>query len=101
MSRVLIPYGTTEGQTARIAEVIAEALRERGPSGRPGRRQAPGRHHPGRLRCRGHRGLDPQGKHDKHVVDFVQKNLDALARLHSAFFSVSLVAHGDTQEAER
>jgi hypothetical protein len=40
------------------------------------------------------------GKHDKHVVEFVQKNLDTLARLPSAFFSVSLAARGDTQEAE-
>ena len=30
MSRVLIPYGTTEGQTAKIAEVIADVLREKG-----------------------------------------------------------------------
>ena len=40
------------------------------------------------------------GKHDKHVVEFVSKNQDALARLRSAFFSVSLAAHGDTEEAE-
>ena len=40
------------------------------------------------------------GKHDKHVVDFVRKNQDTLARLPSAFFSVSLAAHGDTAEAE-
>jgi menaquinone-dependent protoporphyrinogen oxidase len=40
------------------------------------------------------------GKHDMHVVGFVKKNLDALARLPSAFFSVSLAAYGDTQEAE-
>jgi menaquinone-dependent protoporphyrinogen oxidase len=40
------------------------------------------------------------GKHDKHVVQLVQKNLDLLERLPSAFFSVSLAAHGDSQEAE-
>ena len=40
------------------------------------------------------------GKHDKHVVDFVRKNHDILARVPSAFFSVSLAAHGDTSEAE-
>lgn len=40
------------------------------------------------------------GKHDKHVVDFVLKNHDALARMPSAFFSTSLAAHGDTAEAE-
>ena len=40
------------------------------------------------------------GKHDKHVVEFVRKNRDMLERLPSAFFSVSLAAHGDTEEAE-
>lgn len=40
------------------------------------------------------------GKHDKRVVEFVEKNRDALERLPSAFFSVSLAAHGDTEEAE-
>jgi menaquinone-dependent protoporphyrinogen oxidase len=41
------------------------------------------------------------GKHDKHVVKFVQKNRDTLERLPSAFFSVSLAAYGDTHEARR
>ena len=40
------------------------------------------------------------GKHDKHVVEFVRKNREMLERLPSAFFSVSLAAHGDTEEAE-
>jgi len=40
------------------------------------------------------------GKHDKHVIDFVRKSQDTLALLPSAFFSVSLAAHGDTAEAE-
>jgi len=30
MSRILIPYGTTEGQTAKIAEVIADVIRSHG-----------------------------------------------------------------------
>ncbi|MGW5239276.1 flavodoxin domain-containing protein [Monashia sp. NPDC004114] len=100
MSRVLIPYGTTEGQTARIAEVIAHILRERG-------------HEADRLDVKSLADTIPDGydgvvvgasihmgKHDRHVVRFVQKNLDTLARLPSAFFSVSLAAFGDRQEAE-
>ena len=39
-------------------------------------------------------------RHDKRVVEFVQQNRDLLDRLPSAFFSVSLAAHGDTEEAE-
>jgi menaquinone-dependent protoporphyrinogen oxidase len=40
------------------------------------------------------------GKHDKSVSDYVRKNRVALERLPSALFSVSLAAHGDTEEAE-
>lgn len=100
MARVLIPYGTTEGQTARISEVIAEVLRGRG-------------HEADHVDVRKLADTVPDGydavilgasihmgKHDKHVVELVEKNLDTLRRLHSAFFSVSLAAHGDTQEAE-
>lgn len=32
------------------------------------------------------------GKHDKHVVQFVRKNQKMLARIPTAFFSVSLAA---------
>jgi menaquinone-dependent protoporphyrinogen oxidase len=39
------------------------------------------------------------GKHDKHVVEFVQRNRDALDRIPCAFFSASLSAHDDTEEA--
>ena len=39
------------------------------------------------------------GKHDEHVRDFVRRNRVALERLPSAFFSVSLAAHGDMENA--
>ena len=39
------------------------------------------------------------GKHEGYVVDFVRKNRATLERLPSAFFSVSLAAHGDTENA--
>jgi menaquinone-dependent protoporphyrinogen oxidase len=40
------------------------------------------------------------GKHDKSATDYVRKNLVALERLPSAFFSVSLAAQGDAEEAQ-
>jgi menaquinone-dependent protoporphyrinogen oxidase len=40
------------------------------------------------------------GKHEDHVRDFVQLNRGTLERLPSAFFSVSLAAHGDLANAE-
>jgi menaquinone-dependent protoporphyrinogen oxidase len=100
MSRVLIPYGTTEGQTARIAAVIADALRDRGHEVHPVDIKSLGDTIPDGYDAAIIGASIHMGKHDKHVVEFVQKNLDTLARLPSAFFSVSLAAHGDPLEAE-
>lgn len=99
MARVFVVHGTTEGQTARIAEFIAGVVRSHGhavdarditkvrgtPTGYDGLIVGASVH---------------MGKHDKHVVKFVQENRAALERLPSAFFSVSLAAHGDKAEAE-
>jgi menaquinone-dependent protoporphyrinogen oxidase len=100
MARILVVYGTTEGQTARIADVVADTLRAAGHAAEAVDVTSLGDSLP-----RDYDGVVVgasihMGKHDKHVVQLVQKNLDLLARLPSAFFSVSLAAHGDTQEAE-
>ena len=100
MAKVLVTYGTTEGQTAKIAEVITDVLRDLG-------------HDADAVDITSLSDTVPDGydavivgasihmgKHDKHVVDFVHQNRDTLAGLPSAFFSVSLAAHGDTQEAQ-
>jgi menaquinone-dependent protoporphyrinogen oxidase len=100
MAKVLIPYGTTEGQTAKIAEVITHVIHEMGHEAEAVDIKSLSNTVPD--------GYDAviigasihMGKHDKHVVEFVHKNHDTLERLPSAFFSVSLAAHGDTQEAE-
>jgi menaquinone-dependent protoporphyrinogen oxidase len=100
MSKIYIPYGSTEGQTARIAEYIADVIRHHGDEAEP----VDVKH----ARDPGVGGYDGvivgasihMGKHDKHAVDFVQQNRDTLDRIPSAFFSVSLSAHGDTEEAE-
>ena len=100
MARVLILYGTTEGQTASISEYIAEVVRDHGyeaetldikelPSGF---------------------ALDVNesvivgasihmGEHEEYVRDFVKRNHGALGHILSAFFSVSLTAREDTDEA--
>ena len=99
MAKIMIGYGTTEGQTARIADHIAEIIRSRGVEA-----QALD------LKQSKDVGLDGydaviiggsihMGKHEEHVVDFVQKNLIKLERLPSAFFSVSLAAYGDMENA--
>ena len=39
MTKILIPYGTTEGQTAKIAEFIADVIRGHGDEVGSGRHQ--------------------------------------------------------------
>jgi menaquinone-dependent protoporphyrinogen oxidase len=100
MKRILVIYGTTEGQTEKIADVIADVLRGRGHDVTILDIKDVGDHFP-----EGYDGVIVGasihvGKHDKHVVDFVRKNHEALPAKASAFFSVSLAAHGDRPEAE-
>jgi menaquinone-dependent protoporphyrinogen oxidase len=101
MTRVLIPYGTSEGQTARIAEYLAGVLRDRGQEACPVD-----------IKRSGTLELDAydavivgasvhMGKHEEYIRDFVRKNRAALERLPSAFFSVSLAAHDGTDEARK
>ena len=100
MTKILIPYGTTEGQTAKIAEFIADVIRGHGDEV-----DAVDIKEVRDALLVGYDGVIVgasihMGKHDKHVVEFVRENRDMLEGLPSAFFSVSLAAHGDTEEAE-
>lgn len=99
MSTVLIAYGTTEGQTASVAEFMADILRAHGHE----------------VRCAEVRALGPTGtdgcdaalvgapvhvgKHDKRVVQFVRTHRGWLDHVPSGFFSVSLAATGDEAQA--
>ena len=99
MTKILIGYGTTEGQTARITQYIADVMRCQG-------------HEAQVLDLKGGKDLPldsydavmvggsiHMGKHEEHVADFVRKNRVSLERLPSAFYSVSLAAHGDMENA--
>ena len=99
MTKILIGYGTTEGQTARITEYIADVMRSQG-------------HEAHVLDLKESKDLALEsydavivggsihmGRHEEHVADFVRKNRVSLERLLSAFFSVSLAAHGDMENA--
>jgi len=100
MMRVLIPYGTTEGLTARISEYVVDVVRGHG-------------HEADAVDIKGSDVPEPEGydalivgasihmgKHEDYVLDFVRENRDALERLPSAFFSVSMAAHDNMEEAE-
>lgn len=99
MTKILLTYGTTEGQTAKIADFVSDVLQGRGcdvtlmdiheTDGQP---------------LTAYDGVIVgssvhRGHHDRNVVTFVERNRDTLSSLPSAFFSVSLAAHGDTAEA--
>jgi menaquinone-dependent protoporphyrinogen oxidase len=99
MTKILIGYGTTEGQTARIADHIAQVCQSHGVEV-----QALDLKRSSDVFLDGYDaaivgGSIHMGKHEEHVVDFVRKNRAALERLPSAFFSVSLAAHGDVDNA--
>lgn len=100
MAKIYIPYGTVEGQTAQIADYIAEFIRGHGHQA-----DTADLKHSGDTLPDGYDGVIVaasvhMGKHEGHVTDFVKKNRAELERLPSALVSVSLAAHGDEEEAE-
>ena len=100
MTKILIAYGTTEGQTAQIADHLAGAIRARGLEAEAlDLKKSKG------ASVDGYDGVIVggsihMGKHQEDVVDFVRNNRAALERLPSAFYSVSLAASGDLANAE-
>jgi menaquinone-dependent protoporphyrinogen oxidase len=97
MISVLIPYATHDGHTRRIADFVARVIRERGFEATA-------------VDIKRSRLLPPDaydavivgasirmGKHDRYATAFVRRNRGALERVPSAFFSVSLAAHDDTE----
>ena len=100
MTKILIAYGTTEGQTARIADHIADAIRKYGVEA-----EALDLKRSKDVSVDGYDALIVggsihMGKHQEDVADFVRKHRAVLERRPSAFFSVSLAAHGDMENAE-
>ena len=68
MARILIPYATTDGQTARVAEVIAEVVLKRIAKDKPG--------HPGLDTSRDHVYTegDAVRRFAEHVVQSLELN---------------------------
>ena len=101
MARIVLVYGTTEGQTGRIAVFLGEVIRAAGTEidiVDLKRADLP--------RLDDYDGVIVgasihMGKHEKYVADFVRRNRAVIDRRPSAFFSVSLAAHGDIENAER
>ena len=100
MASIYIPYGTTEGQTARIAEFIADVVRAHGHEAHAVDIKDAGDGIPAGYDAVMVGASVHMGKHEGYVTDFVKKNREALDRLPSALFSVSMAAHDDTGNAE-
>ncbi len=99
--RIAIIYGTTEGQTRKIAEHMAQTLR----------------HHDDRVELILGSELDPdfdptaydgiivgasihEGRHQRYVRGLAKKHAAVLSEMPSAFFSVSLSAAADETLSE-
>ena len=97
MTDVLVCYGTTEGQTAAVADRIASVLREEG--------------HEVDVADLPTDAVPPDydgvivgasvhvGKHQQRVQEFVSGHRDELNAIPTGFFSVSLSAASDDPEA--
>jgi menaquinone-dependent protoporphyrinogen oxidase len=99
MKPVLVLYATTHGHTARIAERIAEALEYAGAavdlrSVDPQDDPVP---HEYAAVVAG--GSIHQGRHQDELVRWARAHATSLTAMPSAFFSVSLTAADDTDEA--
>ena len=100
MAQIYIPYGTVEGQTAQIADYMAELIRAHGHQAETADLKHAGDTLPACYDCIIVAASVHMGKHEGHVTDFVKKNRQELERLPSALVSVSMAAHGDQEHAE-
>jgi menaquinone-dependent protoporphyrinogen oxidase len=100
MSRILIAYGTSEGQTARIAERIAAVVREHGHEAVPVnvKRSTPD---PAEYDAVIVGASVHRGRHQTEVGEYVRETRNALERVPTAFFSVSLAIAEPTEAARK
>jgi menaquinone-dependent protoporphyrinogen oxidase len=100
-ARILIVYGSTDGQTAKIAQRIESGIAA---SGVEVTTESVAHLRPG-LQLAAFDAVvvaAPMrfGKFNERVVDFVQKNARALAKLPNAFVAVSISAARDNPKAK-
>jgi menaquinone-dependent protoporphyrinogen oxidase len=100
MAKIYLPYGSVEGQTARITDYIAELIRAHGHEADAVDLKHAGDTLPGGYDAVIVAASVHVGKHEGYVTDFVRKNRGEFERLPSALISVSLAAHGDEENAE-
>ncbi|WP_312910670.1 flavodoxin domain-containing protein [Natronosalvus caseinilyticus] len=102
MGRILVAYGSSEGQTAAIADRIGDVLADAGHDPLV----ISTKHPPPEIDIGRYDGVVVaasvhMGDHQPDAVSFVRENLDALERVPSAFVSVSLTAATGDTDADR
>ncbi|WP_028266290.1 flavodoxin domain-containing protein [Arthrobacter sp. MA-N2] len=100
MANIYIAYGTVEGQTGQIAEFIADVARGHGHEVHTVDIKDAGGPLPDGYDAVVVGASVHMGKHEVYIRDFVRNNINVLERIPSAFFSVSLAARGDEENAE-
>ncbi|TYL38423.1 protoporphyrinogen oxidase [Natronococcus pandeyae] len=100
MARVLLCYGTSEGQTSTIAEHMGDVIEDEGHDVT----LVHLKHPPDDLDPGSYDGIVVgasihAGSHQRYVTKFVREHRAALNRCPSAFFSVSLTAAHDESDA--
>jgi menaquinone-dependent protoporphyrinogen oxidase len=94
MARLLVVYATVEGHTRKVAEHIAERVRQLGhtPVLVDGSTALPGLQEEGEYDAAVICAPVHQGEYPEAIVDLVRENRDDLSRMPTAFLSVSLAA---------
>jgi menaquinone-dependent protoporphyrinogen oxidase len=102
MARVLVVYGSTDGQTRRIAERIGAVLSTLGQEVQTvDSASAPGGLTPGNFDAAVVLGSVRMGKHQEALAEFVSKFRLELEAIPNAFISVSLSAGRNKPSAQR
>ena len=91
MAHLLLYYGSTEGQTRKIARYMADVMRQRGHIVTLADGEAASAR-PEEMDAIVVGGSLHAGRHQRSVRDFVRRHREALSDRPSAFFSVSLTA---------
>jgi len=101
MAHILVLYGTTEGQTRKIATHVADRIRDRDHTAERVASTAfngpmPGHAFDGAIVA----ASVHSGHHQSEIVQIVKENLTELLSLPSAFLSVSLAVLDEVQHEE-
>lgn len=96
--RILIVYGTTEGQTRKIARFIEAEIEKAGHSATicdsTEKPENPCNYDAVIIGASMH-----MEKYQSSIANFIQKHKQVLNKMHTAFYSVSLTAAGDDEES--